>query len=150
MKDKNRIIKSIKFYSFVRRFLSLFCIILILGTIAALLIFGIYFGHDSLQFIAKFKDKKDLQIEKIMINPNIKFENQKNDYYTVKASKAIHQTGNDILLFDVVADGSAINIKAGKVAITNDGNDLTFSDNPVLIIKQNPKNISKPNNKNIK
>lgn len=139
MKDYNYIIKNIKIYRIIRRYSTILCFLLIATSLISFFYFGFYFNREAIQFIAKLKDKNDISMEKIMINPRIKFENAKDDYYDIKAKKAIHENNNDILLFDVVADGSAANIKAGKVVVTNNGNELTFSDNPVLIIKNSPK-----------
>lgn len=138
-KEKNYIIKNIKTYSRVRKYLTLLCFILIFTGLLSFFIFGFYANNNAVKFIAKYKDKKNITIEKVMTNPRIKFEYSKNDYYDVKAKKAVHKNEEDMLLFDVLADGFAANIKSEKLLITNNGNNLRFTGNPVLIIKQKPK-----------
>ncbi len=132
------IVKKIKIHLRVRKYLTILCIMLIASGISSFFLFGFYANSNTVKFITKYKDKKNLKIEKVMTNPRIKFEYDKNSYYAVTAQKAIHEDDDNILLFNVQADGSSVNIKAGKLSIKNNGNDLTFTDNPVLIIKKNP------------
>lgn len=136
---RSYVVKNIKIYSIVKKYLTISCFALIAISLISFFFFGFYSNSGAIKFIAKYKDQKNVKIEKVMINPKIKFEHSKNDYYDVKAKKAVHKNDNDILLYDVKANGSAVRIKAGKLLVTNNGNDLTFSDNPVLIIKKTSK-----------
>lgn len=135
------IVETIKNYSSIKKYLSFLCILAIFIGLTSFIFFGFYINNGAIKFIAKHKDQKNLEIEKVMTNPTIKFEYSKNNYYNMTAKEAIHKNDNDIELFDVIADGSEVNIKAGKLLVTNEGNDLIFSDNPVLIIKKTPKTI---------
>ncbi len=133
---RSYVVQNIKIYSKVKKYLTILCFSLIAIGVISFIFFGFYSNSGAIKFIAKYKDQSNITIEKVMVNPYIKFEHSKNDYYDVNAKKAIHKNDNDMLLFDVVADGSAVKITAGKLLVTNNGNDLTFSENPVLIIKQ--------------
>jgi hypothetical protein len=133
---RSYVVKNIKIYSTVKKYLTFLCFALIFACGSSFVFFGFYSSSGAIKFIAKYKDKNNIKIQKVMVNPHIKFEHTKDDYYDVKAKKAIHKNVNDFLLFDVVADGKAISIKAGELLVTNNGNNLTFSENPVLIIRK--------------
>jgi len=135
---RSYIVSNIKFYDKVKKYLTLGCFSLIGVGAISFLFFAFYSNSGAIKFIAKYKDQSNINIERIMVNPKIKFEHSKNDYYDMTAKKAIHKNDNDILLFDVFADGSAVSIKAGKLLVTDNGNNLKFTENPVLIIKKNP------------
>ena len=70
-----------------------------------------------------------------MINPKIILQYNQSDIYNIKASKAVHKTDNEIILEDVFAEGDIGKISAGQLKISEDGNKLIFSINPVLILK---------------
>jgi hypothetical protein len=131
------IVKNIKTYSRVKKSLIFICISLVLASIISFSFFGFFSNSAAIRVISKYKDKDILKTQKTMTNPRIKFEHSKGSYYFMKAQKAVHQDDNNILLFNVEADGDLINIKSGELSITNQGNDLKFSESPVLIIKQN-------------
>lgn len=140
MYNKNRyVVKNIKIRSRIKNLLVILSCISILLAVISFFLVGFYSSGQAIKLVAKYKDKKGLKIEKVMINPNIKFEYRKNDFYDIDAKKALHK-GEDIVLFDVIANGSEVKIEAGKLVISNNGDDLIFSDNPVLTIK-NMKNI---------
>lgn len=102
----------------------------------------LFYGLDSTSNVIKFiaKAKKSQQLEKVMLNPRIKFEYKEGQFYDIVASKAINKGQDNVELFDVTATSNAGNIKAGKLLVTNDGNNLHFSDHPVLIIKESKNN----------
>ena len=135
-KEIGRLIKKIKTHRKITKFLSYMCFLGIALGLSSFLFFALYVSNGAIKFIAKYKDDKDLRIEKVMINPRIKFEHVKNDYYKVSAKQAIHKNDDQILLIGVEADGSSANIKAGKLVISKSGDELTVSDNPVLVIKK--------------
>jgi len=135
---KHRIIRKIKTHRRINRFITFICFMAIVSGLMSFLLFGFYASSGIIKFVAKYKNDPNLHIEKVMINPHIKFEHVKNDYYTVKAQKAIHKNNDQILLIGVEADGSSANIKAGKLVISENGDNLTFTENPVLIIKKKP------------
>jgi hypothetical protein len=136
MGNSGKAVKGVKFYLNIKKYLTILCFFFVGVSIICFFFFGFYSKSSAIRFIAKYKNQQDTKTERIMANPRIKFEHSEGDYYDVKAKRAIHKNGNDILLFDVNVDGLAVNIKAGKLLIDNDGNNLTFSDNPVLIIKE--------------
>ena len=130
------IVKNISIYSKIRKYLIISSALLIFLGLILFFMLGFYKNSNVIEFVAKYKDQKSSIIKKVMINPKIKFEHSKDSYYNMEAKEAIHKNNEDILLFDVIADGEAVNIKAGKLLVSDNGNNLTFSDNPVLIIKK--------------
>jgi len=137
MYNKRRyIVKNIDIYTKIRKYLILSSIFLIFIGLTLFFTLGFYKNSNVIKFVAKYKDQDNVTIKKVMTNPKIKFEHSKDSYYDMSAKEAIHQDDEDILLFDVIADGDAVNIKAGKLLVSNNGNNLTFTDNPILIIKK--------------
>ena len=128
-----QIINNIKRYLKFRKILIFLCsLTLICGTLSFL-----FYGFDvtnNVKFISK-KDQVD-NVKKIMLNPRIKFEHRDGQIFDIEAKKAIHKDKNYVELVDVKATGRQANIKAGSLMIANDGNDLYFSGNPILIIKE--------------
>ena len=137
MYNKRRyIVKNIDIYTKIRKYLIFSSIFLIFIGLILFFTFGFYKNSNVIKFVAKYKDQDNVTIKKVMTNPKIKFEHSQGSYYNMSAKEAIHQDDEDILLFDVIADGDAVNIKAGKLLVSNNGNNLTFTDNPILIIKK--------------
>lgn len=99
--------------------------------------------NNKIKLVKKIKDKSgSYQTEKIMTNPRIKFQYDDNDIYHVQAKKASHKDNQEILLHDVFATGELGNITAGSLEISEEGDHLIFTKNPVLIlnnIKKQPK-----------
>ncbi len=134
MDETTSIIDGIKRRVKFRKILILIClIVLIFGLLSFL-----FYGFDTTNKAIKFISKKDQlkKVEKVMLGPKIKFEYEDGQLFDIRASKAIHKDENDVELFDVEASGNLGDITAGSLLITNNGNDLHFSNNPVLIIKE--------------
>lgn len=74
-----------------------------------------------------------------MINPRTKFQYDNDQVYEIEAKKAQHAENNNVFLDDVYAIGKAGSITASYLKISEDGNRLTFTGNPVLIIKEDIK-----------
>ena len=131
----NNIVNGILKYSRIKKNLTIICLTLAGIGVLFFILYGIFSSNQTIQFVAdhKFDDK---QLEKVMTNPRIKFEYKENQFYDIKAKSAIHKDGEDILLSDVFARGDSGTISAGKLLITENGNKLFFSENPVLVIKQ--------------
>jgi hypothetical protein len=130
----NTIIRNIKKRIRLRKIFILICALtLILGILSFL-----FYGFDNTTEAIKFISKKDQisDVEKVMSNPRIKFEHSNNQLFDISARKAVHKNKGDVELYDVKASGTRGNISAGILLITNNGNDLYFSNNPVLIIKE--------------
>ena len=80
------------------------------------------------------------KVEKVMLNPKIKFEQNEGQFFNIEAKKAIHKDESIVELFDVKASGNSGSITAGNLLITNSGSNLHFSNNPVLTIIENAPN----------
>ncbi len=137
------IVNSIAKYTKVKKNLTILCLFLAGISVLFFVIYGFFNSNQAIQFVAdhKFDNKK---LEKVMTNPSIKFEYKENEFYDIKASSAIHKGGSedDVLMFDVDAQGASGNIKAGELLISKQGNKLFFSKNPVLTIRQAKKDPS--------
>lgn len=120
----------------IKRRIALLCVFVIVLGVMAFIIYGFNAGSNAIKIISNGKDSH-IKIEKVMINPKIKFEQNKNQIYDITASKAVHIDENNIELFDVVAVGNSGNIKSGNLLVSNKGNNLHFSNNPVLTIIEN-------------
>jgi lipopolysaccharide export LptBFGC system permease protein LptF len=134
MYNKNTyLVKKIRRYATIKKSTIVICFVALAGGVFTFLFYGFLTGEKAMRFIANQNYEK---MEKIMTNPRIKFEYSDNEFYNIKANKALYKNDENILLYDVDAKGDMGNIKAGELLITNDGNDLYFSGNPVLVIKQ--------------
>ena len=79
--------------------------------------------------------KKNIKAEKIMTNPIINFKYDDNQVFKIKARKASHKDKTSVTMFDVNAVGDIGSIMAGKAVMTQNGDRLIFTKNPVLVIK---------------
>jgi hypothetical protein len=131
IKDYN-IAEIIKKQNRFRRLLTIFCIFILLFGILSFL----FYGLDKTDNIVKFTGRKNQlkDTEKTMFNPKIKFEHNNGSIFDIEAKKAVQKGKNDVELFDVQASGKEGKISAGNLLITNNGNNLHFSNNPVLTI----------------
>jgi hypothetical protein len=131
------IVNGIAKYTKVKNHLTILCLSLAGISVLFFIIYGFVNSNQAIQFVAdhKFDSKK---LEKVMTNPRIKFEYKENEFYDIRAGSAIHKDGDqdDILMFDVYAENISGNIKAGELLISDKGNKLFFSKNPVLTIRQ--------------
>jgi len=129
------IINEIKRRTKFRKVLVLLCISILIFGFLSFLFCGLSATNNSIKFISK-KDQLN-KVEKVMLNPKIKFEYQEGQIFDIKAAKAVHKDRNeDIEMFNVEASGDIGNITAGNLLVTNNGNDLHFSNNPILTIKE--------------
>jgi len=132
-KDLRNIIKEIKRYQQIRAFLIFICY--------SFLVFAFIF------YIFEFLQQRNIvQIvrnansvinnEKNISKPWINFEYEPNKILFIKADSALYKNDNEIILQNVFAKGDVGEISSGNLFIANEGKDLTFSENPVLIINQ--------------
>jgi hypothetical protein len=143
MDKTSSIINEIKKRTKLRKILALLCVFILVFGFLSFLFYGLNTTNNAIKFISK-KDQLN-KVEKVMLNPKIKFEHKEGQIVDIKATKAIHKDQNqDIELFNVEASGDIGNITSGNLLVTNNGNDLHFSNNPILIIKEV---IDKPVNK---
>ncbi len=134
MDNTSDIIDGIKRRTKFRKVLVLLCIAVLICGFLSFLFFGLTTANNAIKFISK--QNQINKIEKVMLNPKIKFEYREGQLFDIQAVKAIHKDQNDIELFDVKASGDIGNITAGNLLVTNNGNDLHFSNNPILTIKE--------------
>lgn len=132
-KQTTIIIDRIKRSYRIRKYTALMCITIIVLGLVAFVVYGVTSKTNAVKFISKGKNSY-MKVEKVMVNPKIKFEQTDNQIYDIDAKKAVHIDDNNIELFDVTAVGASGNIKAGRLLVSNKGNNLHFSDNPVLTI----------------
>ncbi|MES2677606.1 MAG: hypothetical protein V4612_04760 [Pseudomonadota bacterium] len=134
MDQNHQLIDAIKKRLKLRKILVFLCAIILICGLLSFLFYGFDATNSAIKFISK-KDQID-NVEKVMLNPYIKFEHDDNQFYDIKAKKAVHKNKDDVELFDVKASGNKGDISAGNLLITNSGNDLHFSNNPILIIRE--------------
>jgi hypothetical protein len=132
-KETLRIIKS---HFLIKDLLTYFCYGLILISIAVYIFYGLSQKIDSIKLINDYKKNSDqYNVTKIMTNPRIKFQHSDNKTYEIEAKEAVDLKKNDqYVLYDVLVKSDIGNINAGKLEISENGNHLVFSDNPVMII----------------
>ncbi len=130
-----KILIGIKRYLIVKKILTITCYLIILSGLTLYFFHG-FSNQNKIQLITDYEvNKGEYHSEKTMINPKIILQYNQSDIYNIKASKAVHKTDNEIILQDVFAEGDIGKISAGQLKISEDGNKLIFSINPVLILK---------------
>jgi hypothetical protein len=130
-----KILIGIKRYLIVKKILTITCYLIILCGLMLYFFHG-FSNQNKIQLITDYEiNKAEYLSEKTMINPKIILQYNQSDIYNIKASKAVHKTDNEIILQDVFAEGNIGKISAGQLKISEDGNKLIFSINPVLILK---------------
>lgn len=134
MDETSTIINGIKRRVRFRKILILLCMIILIFGLLSFLFYGLNTSSNAIKFMSK-KDQIN-KVEKVMINPKIKFEYDQGQIFDIQATKAVHKDENNIEMFDVKASGDKGDITSGNLLITNNGNDLHFSGNPILIIKE--------------
>ncbi len=133
--DKNsKIIYTIKRRLKFRKIFIFLCATTLICGLLSFLFYGLETTNNAIKFISK-KDQID-KVEKVMLNPKIKFEHSDGKFFDIEAKKALYRDKDSAELFDVKASGDRGNISADNLLITNSGNDLHFSGNPILIIKE--------------
>ncbi len=130
-------LRRINLHIKVKKYLTILCYFLIIAGIFVYIFYALNKDNQKYKLVSDYqKNPEKYQVEKIMINPRIKFQYTENQIYTIKAKKAAHKDDEEVTLFDVYATGEAGNITAGKLVINDEGNHLVFSQNPVLILNK--------------
>jgi hypothetical protein len=133
--NTRQVLINIQRYGQIKKFLTILCYVTIFCGIMLYVFHGLS-KQNSIKLINDFQSNKDDYFsEKIMTNPKIILQYNHNDIYNIKASKAMHKSNNEIILQDVFAEGNIGKITAGQLKISEDGNHLVFTINPVLILK---------------
>jgi hypothetical protein len=130
------ILKIIRSHSLIKRFLTIFCYLLIFFSISLYIFYAFNQKTKNIRLINDYKKNiKKYEVEKIMTNPQIKFEYSDSKIYEITAKKALDCDHNqEYILYDVLVKSEIGNITAGELEISENGERLIFSKNPVLII----------------
>lgn len=130
-------IKRINLHIKVKKYLITLCYGLIIIGIFIYIFYAINKPHQQYKLVNDYqKNPEKFQVEKIMVNPRIKFQYTPDEIYDIRAKKAVHKNDQEVTLFDVYAAGVAGNIVAGQLIVNDNGDHLVFSQNPVLILNK--------------
>jgi hypothetical protein len=137
MTDHNllEIINNFNKHSKIKKLLTFICYLFIISAII-LYISNIFNKNSKIRIINKFKNSEKLKAEKIMEKPRLTIKSDNGDLYNISANKAYHLNDEEITMEEVLATSNNAKISAGELKISEGGNRLIFSKNPVLIFKQ--------------
>ncbi len=129
-------LKIINSHFLIKKFLISFSYILIFISIAVYIFYGLNQKIKNIKLVNNYKENSDqYNIEKIMINPRIKFQHSDNHIYKIEAKKAVDiKKNNQYILYQVSVKSDIGSITSGRLKIIENGNHLIFYDNPILII----------------
>lgn len=123
-------------HSRIKNLITFMCYIFILGGISVY-VFHALNQNNAIKLVKKVKsDLKSYKIEKTMTNPQIKFKYTDGQIYNIQAKKAFHKDNQEVTLEDVFAKGDIGNITSGSLEISEEGNRLIFTNNPILILNK--------------
>ena len=135
-KKTEQILKLIHSQNRIKHFLTILCYLLIVGGILIYLFYAFSQGS-AIKIVKKHSENlKNYKTEKIMTNPRIKVQHDNNNTYSIHAKKAFHENEEEVLLFDVFAEGDIGKITSGELQISEEGDLMTFTKNPDLIHNQ--------------
>jgi hypothetical protein len=131
-----QVLKLIDSQHKIKKFLTISCYLLIVGGFFVY----VFYGFKKSNAIKLVKDRaeslKDYKTEKIMTNPRIKIQHENGNIYDIRAKKALHENEQEVIMYDVFAEGKIGKITAGELEITESGDHMVFTKNPVLILNQ--------------
>jgi len=131
-----QVLKLIDSQHKIKKFLTISCYLLIVGGVFVY----VFYGFSRSNAIKLVKDRaeslKEYKTEKIMTNPRIKIQHEDGNIYDIRAKKALHENEQEMIMYDVFAEGKIGNITAGELEITESGDHMVFTKNPVLILNQ--------------
>lgn len=130
-------LKRINLHIKVKKYITILCYFFIAAGIFIYVFYALNKDTQKYKLVSDYqKNPEKYQIEKIMINPRIKFQYTEDQIYAIKAKRAVHKDEQEVTLYDVYAAGEAGNITAGQLVINDEGNHLVFTQNPVLILNK--------------
>jgi hypothetical protein len=134
-RDWQKIINEIQYYQKIHNFLVFFCYAFI---VFAIIFYIVQFSvnNNKIQIVRK-SNQDNLSTKKIMLEPRLNFAYDENKIMFVKAHQALYEKDAETILKQVFAEAEIGNITAGELIIKDSGNELVFSDHPVLILNQN-------------
>ena len=133
--NTRKALKTFDSHSRIQNLITFVCYLSIFTGIS-IYVFHALNQNNAVKLVSKIKDHKNYKIEKIMTNPRIKFQYNDGQTYNIEAKKAFHKDNQDVNLQDVFATGDIGNITAGELQISEEGDRLVFTKNPVLILNK--------------
>lgn len=135
-KKTEDVLKKIKFHLRIRK-LAISCSYFVIICGIFIYILSALNKKENIKLVNDIKENKEkYQTEKIMKNPSIKLQYNENQIYNIKAKEAFHKDESEIILYEVFAEGEIGNISSGQLQISESGDHLVFTKNPVLILKE--------------
>lgn len=135
-KKTQQVLQLIHAQNRTKNLLTKLCYSLIIGGV---LVYGFYaFDQgNAIKLVKKHSENlKNYKTEKIMTNPRIKVQHDDNNIYSIRAKKAFHENEEEVRLYDVFAEGDIGKITSGELQISEEGDHMVFTKNPVLILNQ--------------
>ena len=130
-------LKKIHLHVRVKKYLTVLCYIFIVAGIFIYIFYGLNKTNQTYKLVSDYqKNPEKFNVEKIMVNPRIKFQYNDKQIYSIKAKRAVHHDEQEVTLYDVYATGEMGNITAGELKINENGDHLVFTQNPVLILNK--------------
>lgn len=120
----------------IKKLLTSLCYVFIVGGILVYIFYG-FSENKNIKLVNDYKqNQQKFKTEKIMTNPRIKLQYGDKQLYNIRAKKAFHEDEKEVLLFDVFAEGDLGKITAGELKISESGDRLVFTKNPILILNE--------------
>lgn len=130
-------IKLIKKHVWIRKYLTQICYLFIIGGVFVYIFYAVVKNNEKFKLVAQYgADPEKYKTEKIMVNPRIKYLHSDNKLYDIVAKKAVHKDEEEVVLYDVKATGEVGSITAGELNVSDNGDHLVFTKNPVLILNK--------------
>lgn len=152
MDDKTtQVLRLIQSHLKIKKYLTVLCYLSLISGLFVYVFYALNKTTHSIKLVNQYdKNSDDFKIEKIMTNPRLNLQYDENQIYHIKAKKAHHEDNEEVLLYDVFATGDIGNITSGQLKVSQQGDHLVFTENPVLILNRtdnlsdDKKNSKKP------
>lgn len=133
------LLKLIRTQHKTKNLLTILCYGFIIGGLFVYIFYAFSRGN-AIKLVKKHTENiKEYQTEKIMTNPRIKLQHDDGNIYDISAKKAFHKNEEEVILYDVFAEGDLGKITSGELEISEEGDHLVFTKNPILILNQTEK-----------
>jgi len=130
-------LKLINLHSKIKKYLSILSYFFIVSGVIIFIFYALSKTNQKFKLVNDYKkNSEQFQTEKIMENPRIIFQYNETEFYKINAKKAVHHNESEAVLYDVRAVGNVGNITAGELKISDNGERLIFTKNPVLILNK--------------
>ncbi len=128
-------LKLINLHSKIKKYLSMLSYFFIASGFVIFIFYALSKSNQKFKLVNDYKkNSEQFKTEKIMENPRINFQYNESEIYKITAKKAVHQDESEAVLYDVKAVGNSGNIIAGELKVSENGDRLIFTKNPVLIL----------------